>query len=96
MLDIANLQKNVGEWQRKRQTIEEGVWRPVGRLLNSAGTLYYQAVTHKDDDDHLKRLAVGEIMIHLADYCDRENINMEHAVASTLWQMQLMDRDAST
>lgn len=95
MLDITNLQKNVGEWQRKRQTIEEAAWRPVGRMLNSAADLYKLAITRQGDEDHLKRLAIGEIMIFLADYCEREGINMEHAVASTWWQMQRADRDAS-
>lgn len=85
MIDITNFQRNVGE--RLSDKTPEPTWRVLGKVVAAAAELFRLAVCHPEDRNR-RITEIGKIVIHLAEYCHKENINLEYSVSSTWWEMQ--------
>lgn len=55
-------------------------------IMGRAGALANAHIAEVDVKE--KSTIIGELVIHLADYCNRESINLGYAVSSTWWKVQ--------
>lgn len=89
-MDLHSLQREVGEWSRKNFGNQPstnpllGVAEEVGELCH-AHLKNLQGIRMSPAEARLKKMdAIGDILVYLADYCEREAILLEEA-AYTAW-----------
>lgn len=94
---LDELQLLVGDWSR-RNFGDQPSYRPLLGVGEEAGELFHahlkgeQGIRHNPNEIRaLKVDAIGDIVIYLADYCEREGISFSAAVEKT-WET-VMQRD---
>lgn len=88
-MDLNQLQKEVGEWSCKNFPNNQpyhpllGVQEEVGELAH-AHLKMEQAIRGSTAQHFAEKFdAVGDIIVYLADYCERNQINLDDAVTGT-------------
>lgn len=96
-MKIQNLQKNVGIWARHNFPDGEkndpfiGIVEEVGELAHTI-LKSRQKIRQLDDDIQLKiEDALGDIMIFMCDYAERNNIDLEYAILTAWKEVQKRD-----
>lgn len=97
-MNLKELQEQVGEWSRQNFPKNEpwmpllGVGEEVGELMH-AHLKSVQGIRGTGLEHHVKKVdAVGDILIYLADYCERNGIGMEAAMEVT-WETIVKKRN---
>lgn len=90
VLNLLTFQHEVGDWSRKNFGGQPstnpllGVAEEVGELCH-AHLKNLQGIRMSPAEARLKKMdAIGDILVYLADYCEREAMSMEEA-AYTAW-----------
>lgn len=87
---LSELQYQVKVWSRKNFG-DQPSWKPLLGVGEEVGELNHsylklsQGIRMNEDHQAKMRDAVGDIVIYLADFCDREGINLEECV-NDAWQ----------
>ena len=95
-MDLRQLQTEVGEWQ-DRNFPNGQPWEPVMGLPEQVCQLSHAFLNHLQgirlDEDHeaAMRGAVGDIVIYLADVCQRNGIDLSECV--TVAWAEVIQRD---
>lgn len=91
-LTFEQLQEQVGEWSRKNFPNAQPYHSLLG-LIEEVGELSHahlkneQNIRGSEFEHYVEKIdAVGDILIYLADYCSRNNIDMQDTIEHT-WNM---------
>lgn len=97
MISLFELQREVGEWSR-RNFGDQPSYRPLLGVGEEVGELMHahlkgeQGIRHSPDEiKKMKEDAVGDILIYLADYCEREKLTMQGCADSTWYLVKRRD-----
>ncbi len=91
-LNFRILQQEVGEWSR-RNFPNNQPYHPLLGLVEEVGELSHsflkseQGIRGTNDEHHAAKIdAVGDILVYLADFCSRNDIDMQDTIETT-WSM---------
>lgn len=89
-MNLKDLQKEQKEWADHNFGIDQPSWKPLLGLQEEIGELShaYLKRDQKIRGNEVKhnaniKDAIGDIVIYLADFCSRENINLEETIEKT-------------
>lgn len=88
-MNLQELQDAVGEWSQRNFPNNQphhpllGLTEEVGELSHAHLKMDQKIRGTWSEHQAAKVDAVGDIVIYLADYCERNNINLEAAVTTT-------------
>lgn len=91
-MNLFRLQVEVGEWSQ-RNFGDQPSYRPLLGVVEEVGELSHAHLKHEQGirgmDDQLAKAAkvdaVADIIVYLADYCHRSEIDLDKAVTET-WE----------
>jgi len=93
MFTFATLQAQVSVWSFENFGLHDGT-QPLLGVVEEVGELSHvhlktlQNIRNAETTKEARVDAVGDILVYLADYCFRENINMQLAVQETWKKVQ--------
>lgn len=95
-MNIKTLQKEVGEWAKKNFGKQPSYRQLLGCMeelgeLSHAHLKQEQGIRTNENHSINKIDAIGDLVIYLADYCYRENIDLESAIFDTWKQVKQRD-----
>lgn len=85
MIDLTQLQNEVGAWSRKNFG-DQPAYRPLLGVAEETGELCHaflkkeQNIRLEENHDAKLKDAVGDIVIYLADFCERTGINLDQCI----------------
>jgi NTP pyrophosphatase (non-canonical NTP hydrolase) len=96
-LTFGQLQEHVGEWSR-RNFPNNQPYHPLLGLVEEVGELSHsflkseQGIRGTIEEHHAAKVdAVGDILVYLADFCSRNDIDMQDAIETTWGMVQKRD-----
>lgn len=96
MINIDNIQIQVGQWS-KHNFGSQPSYRPLLGAVEELGELCHahlkqeQGIRTNEDHQAAKEDAIGDIIIYLMDYCEREGISMADSLEAAWDQVKLRD-----
>ena len=98
--DLRRLQDEVGEWSRENFGEEQPDIYPLMGAVEEVGELHHsvlkqlQGIRLEEEDvgEEAELDAVGDIIVYLADFCERRDLSLAEAV-ELAWYGEVKDRE---